>query len=386
LSLNILLLSGYDAASHKQWRNRLVDNLSTFRWTELILPARHFAWRTRGSSLSLAFSYGEQLQARYDLILATSMVDLASLRGFVPNLASIPTIVYFHENQFVYPVSHAQPNILNAQLTSIYSALCADRLVFNSNYNLNTFITGAAHLLKRLPDAIPPGLIELLQQKSQVLAVPLEDPVEEFSNSDRADFSCRGQESGSQSVDKSKRTTERRVVDIVWNHRWEYDKRPEVFFAAMLQLRAHGVAFRIHVLGQSFRQVPACFKQAKRDFAKELGAWGYQPRVQYLAILQSADIVVSTALHDFQGLSMLEAIQQGCVPIAPDRVAYPEYIPRQNLYSVDPDETVEATHLFQKLIDIIDNNATERPDIARFSIACLSPQYESLIQEVAVIR
>ena len=54
---------------------------------------------------------------------------------------------------------------------------------------------------------------------------------------------------------------------IVWNHRWEYDKQPEVFFDALLRLKNAGYSFKLHVLGQSFRKVPACFAQAKLDFS-----------------------------------------------------------------------------------------------------------------------
>ena len=42
----------------------------------------------------------------YDLALATSMVDLASLRGLIPKLAAVPSLLYFHENQFAYPAGH----------------------------------------------------------------------------------------------------------------------------------------------------------------------------------------------------------------------------------------------------------------------------------------
>ena len=105
------------------------------------------------------------------------MVDLASLRGFVPSLANFPTLVYCHENQFAYPDNPDQPgrnqfNNLDAVMVSLYTALCADRLVFNSAYNRQTFLTGVSRLLRTLPDYVPPGIDERLAGSS-VMPVPV---------------------------------------------------------------------------------------------------------------------------------------------------------------------------------------------------------------------
>ena len=72
----ILLLSGYDAASHRYWRNLLGEKLPQFEWTQLALPNRHFSWRVRGSSLNFAFQYQREISKDYDLVVATSMVFL----------------------------------------------------------------------------------------------------------------------------------------------------------------------------------------------------------------------------------------------------------------------------------------------------------------------
>jgi hypothetical protein len=48
-------------------------------------------------------------------------------------------------------------------------------------------------------------------------------------------------------------------LNILWNHRWEYDKAPERFFGALRQLQQHEVDFRLQVLGQRFRNSPPVF-------------------------------------------------------------------------------------------------------------------------------
>ena len=101
MNYRILLLSAYDAMSHKMWRGRLLEMFPEHTWTQLVLPPRHFNWRIRGNSLQWALNEKDLLNQDYDLLIATSMVDLASLRGFIPSIAQLPTLLYFHENQFV---------------------------------------------------------------------------------------------------------------------------------------------------------------------------------------------------------------------------------------------------------------------------------------------
>ena len=64
----ILLLSAYEAHSHRQWRSTLCDMFPEHYWTCLSLPPRHFAWRVRGNSLSWAFNHRQTLTDNYDLL------------------------------------------------------------------------------------------------------------------------------------------------------------------------------------------------------------------------------------------------------------------------------------------------------------------------------
>ena len=167
--MKILLLSAYDAASHQRWRRGLESAFPDYQWEVLVLPARYFSWRIRGNGLSWAYGQREILEQPYQLIVATSMVDLATLKGLVPLLAATPSIVYFHVNQFAYPANERQRNSLEPAMVNLYSALAADRIVFNSEYNRSSFMSGVSQLLKKLPDFVPPGIVEQLQQRSELL-------------------------------------------------------------------------------------------------------------------------------------------------------------------------------------------------------------------------
>lgn len=309
--MRILLLSAYDAASHQRWRQGLVQALPAWDWTVLTLPPRHFAWRIRGNPLSWMFEQHHILSQPYDLVVATSMVDLVTLRGLLPSLAALPSIMYFHENQFAYPVRQTdQRERVHFWLHNVYNALCADRVVFNSEFNQNTFLTGVQTLLQRLPDHAPLDAVSVLQQKSEVIPVPVED----FFFAPRT-CSPTG------------------PLAILWNHRWEYDKAPERLFLALRHLQDQNIEFHLHLVGQQFRQQPPCFAEARKSLAPHIQTWGYVPsREEYVALLRRCDVVVSTALHEFQGLALLEAVASGCIPLAPDRLAYCEWIPALHRY------------------------------------------------------
>jgi glycosyltransferase involved in cell wall biosynthesis len=115
---------------------------------------------------------------------------------------------------------------------------------------------------------------------------------------------------------------------IVWNSRWEYDKQPERFFAALEHLDREGIAFRLIIAGEHIDPNNPEFVAARQRWADHIDHWGYAPtREAYLALLQQADIVVSTAAQEFFGIGVIEAMACGCVPILPARLTYPELLP-----------------------------------------------------------
>lgn len=242
MSKRFLLLSAYDAQSHSQWRITLKQLFADYYWTQLSLPPRHFNWRVRGNSLSWGFGHRACLAQNYDLLIATSMVDLSSLRGFIPSLAQIPSIVYFHENQFAYRQNNRlqqdQPSSpVDAQLTSIYSALCANSIVSNSQYNKESFLTGAQHLLSKLPDFVPDGLMEQLK-RAIVIPVPL------------ASNLLEPHEKETHSLGRSE------ILNVAWNHRREYDKGPELLLQLVEAVCQRKLPIKFSVFGQQFRNQP----------------------------------------------------------------------------------------------------------------------------------
>lgn len=333
--MKILLLSAYDADSHKRWRQELMAHCSSECWTSLSLPPRYFSWRIRGNALTWALGQKRLLEQPYDRVLATSMVDLATLRGLIPALGRVPTCVYFHENQFAYPTTNAQHRSVEPQMVNLYTALSADSVRFNSDYNRTTFLQGVGELLRKLPDAVPNGVVEELEQKSGVLPVPLS-------------AECFQKPSGVETPLATEKLT------LIWNHRWEYDKGPDRLLALVRELIDRKIEFTLHVVGQQFRQQPAEFDALHELLASHhsLGAWGYQASVSdYRCLLIQSDLALSTAVHDFQGLALQEAVAAGCLPVAPRRMAYPQWFGDELCYAAHESITTEVS----AAADVIEN-------------------------------
>ena len=374
--MQILLLSAYDANSHQYWRKGLRQYCQS-TWsnqsniTELVLPARFFNWRIRGNGLYWSIAKRSILEARYDVVLATSMVDLATLRGLVPHLCHIPNILYFHENQFAYPQSsnankaqmQGRADAVAAMMVQLYSALAADRIVFNSEYNRTTFLTGVDDLLQQLPDCVPPGVVATLGEKAQVLPVPLNRAIETKCLTKGAS---------------------RKPFTVVWNHRWEFDKGPDGLLHC-LQALPENLPFTFHIIGQSFRRVPDAFAAIKRllEARNWLGHWGYIEDVDtYLAVLKQSQCVLSTARHDFQGLSVLQAVQAGCVPVVPDRLAYRELFAKTFRYD-ESSEAMEEGQFAASVLVRLCEEAPYPPDIQHLEWATLGVEYQRLLEQLA---
>lgn len=371
----VLLLSAYDGPSHRYWREILVQHMADFDWTVLTLPPRHFSWRIRGNALSFAYSQQEILQQRYDLVVVTSMVDIATLRGVVPSLAATKTLWYCHENQFAYPQTEHAHTSIEPQMVLLYGALACEQLAFNSAYNRDTFLHGINALLRKMPDAVPPGIADQLRAKSRVLPVPLRD--------------CAFQQ-------RQPRKIAAESVWIVWNHRWEHDKGPERLLALVRRLAESAPHLPLHwsIVGPQFRKRPPEFADVENCIRQQphwrLLHTGFCEEEEYRTLLQSADIVLSTSLHDFQGLAVLEAAAAGCTPCVPDRLAYREFIDARFRYDSSDELAFEAQAAADRIIQwagvLMSGQSLPRCDLDGLRWSRLAAAYRQLFPFAGIAR
>jgi glycosyltransferase involved in cell wall biosynthesis len=80
----------------------------------------------------------------------------------------------------------------------------------------------------------------------------------------------------------------------------------------------------------------------------KISHFGYvENRDDYYKMLVQGDIVVSTARHEFFGISIVEAVRAGCFPVVPKRLVYPELFGPKFIY--------EEGGLFDHLFSILQN-------------------------------
>jgi len=244
------------------------------------------------------------------------------------------------------------------------TALASDSVAFNSRYNLESFLQGIDDLLKKSYDLKLDDPGNAIRARSRVIPPGI-------------DFSAIDAAGDSRSED---------APVILWNHRWEHDKNPDLFFTTLFDLERRGVDFRLVVLGESFRAYPAVFDEARERLRlrERILHFGYvKSRREYASWLKRCDIAVSTAGHEFFGISVIEAVRAGCRPLLPRRLSYPELFPEEFLY----DDEDFACRLMQEL----SGHRRLPPVLAeeltgRFSWDTLAPVYEAWDQGCITAR
>ena len=305
----IAYVEPFEGGSHQAFGRSLRGGLPEHEWTEFSMPARHWKWRMRGAGVHLADD--PRWDEGVDLLFASSYLALADLLALRPELHAKPRVLYFHENQLAFPMrpEFSGERDLHYGVTQMMSCLAATQCWFNSRYNLDSFIDAARRLLQSMPDAKCPQWVERIEARSRVMPLPLELPA----------LPPRGQRAQGRPL-------------VVWNHRWEYDKAPQRLFEGVDAALDKGLELRLAVVGERFKQVPACFAKAKSRFDAnplvDLEACGFlESRADYWELLNRADLVVSTAKHEFFGISMMEAAHAGADVLVPDDLAYVELFP-----------------------------------------------------------
>jgi glycosyltransferase involved in cell wall biosynthesis len=301
------------------------------------------------------------------VILASDMLNLPVFLGLTrATWSDVPVALYCHENQLTYPLQPGEKRDLTYGVINWLSMLAADTVLFNSAYHLGAWFEELPRLLKHFPEYTHLHRVPEVRAKSSVLPVGCDLA--------HLDSACPTEpQTGGAPI-------------VLWNQRWEYDKAPEVFFEALDVLASKGIAFRVVLAGGNVRQKAAEFEAARERLGPRVIHYGWADAATYARLLWQADVVVSTALHEFFGISIVEALYCGCFPVLPRRLAYPEILPYSH----------HDVCLYDSFEDLLDRLrwALIRPDearraarglekvVARFDWSMMASRYDERLSEL----
>ncbi|XP_015834050.1 tRNA-queuosine alpha-mannosyltransferase isoform X2 [Tribolium castaneum] len=353
----VLFIEPFYGGSHKALIDTFAENYGV-----ITLPAKKWHWRARCGALSLLEFIPPVTSEK--ILFCSSVLNLAELLGLRPDLQPLKKIVYFHENQLIYPVRDIKERDVQYSYNQIVTCIAADVVLFNSYFNQTSFLENINKITKLLPDRRPKDLKQKIESKCQVLYFPM-------------DFCHISQ------LDKVLQTN---VLHIVWPHRWEFDKGPEDFFSVLMKLKEEKIPFKLSILGENFTDIPPIFTTIKLVMKEEIENFGYvQSKSDYYNILASAHVVVSTAKHEFFGVALLEAVYCGCYPLAPNLLVYPEIYPPDCLYAdlEDLQNRLKAFCLDPSLV--LEARKQLTIDFDKYSSKTVVPKFKQIINNLIYV-
>lgn len=355
-----LFLQPFDGGSHRAFLEGLVRHTSC-SWTVLRLPAGEWRKRMRRGAEELAAQFAGVTGA-FDFVVATDMADLAEFLALTRRrLGGVPAMVYFHENQVTYPrLRGTKFNSWFGQV-NYRSALAADVVAFNSAFHRADLLGAFEQLAEEPNNWLTREGIAAIRAKSIVLPVGVE-----------LDWIGAGDERG----DGPRR--------LLWNHRWEFDKSPELFARAVRRLADEGLPFRLIIAGEPGDNPSPAMWRLREELGERVEHFGFAAsREAYGALLRRADIAVSTTRHEFFGIGMVEAMAAGCIPCAPCRYSYPELVPPEHHDLLWADEGGLLATLRRLLTEPLPPREPFRAAARRFAWERIGPAWQVALEALA---
>ena len=357
--MRIAVIEPYFGGSHAAWADGY-RRFSSHDVTVISHRDRFWKWRMHGAHVSLAAEFRTSVaeDGPFDAIVCSSMLNVPGFLGLARStVESARVVLYMHENQLGYPLSPRDRVDLTYPMINWTSMLAADLVVFNSQYHHDQWFEDIPKFLKQFPDYQQHELVAEVETHSTVMPVGID-----LRRLDRA----------------TPRPGE--VPRIIWNQRWEYDKGPAELAAALVALQQGGVDFEVILAGEQFPTDPEEFVALRNQLGDRIIHYGWAESAEYASLLVSADIVVSTAHHEYFGISVTEAVYAGAFPVLPDRLVYPERIPDEQharcLYSDDQDLVDKLTWAVNHEEERQQTAESLRPGMATADWQVVAPRYD----------
>jgi len=353
----VVLAEPWFGGSHRAWAEGLARH-SRHDITIVGLPDRLWRWRLRAGAAPLAAKIGEVIEqeGEPDLLVVSGLVDVAALLGHLRPSPTLPVVTYMHESQLVYPTASGSVDD-DAVLRNVESWRASDQVWFNSSYHRDAVVAALPTWARAQPEPLD---VDGLGERFRVVPVGVEPP-------------------------SGERPGPGEVPVILWPHRWEPDKRPDVFLRALDRLVDAGVDFRLVLAGEDPASSAERQQIIERHGDRVLAAGPFE-RAEYERWLFASDVVVSCAEHEFFGIAVVEALLAGCVPVLPDALSYPELIPPRfhdaALYRVG-----SFGGRLEEVVSNVDRHRSAVPGLAgamrRFTWADVVVDYDRIVDAIA---
>jgi glycosyltransferase involved in cell wall biosynthesis len=358
-----LFVEPFYGGSHKAFLDGLVAH-SRHDIEVLTLPEGEWRRRMRRGAQELAPATRD-LAGEFDFLVVSDMLDLPAFLALTrPRFERAPVLAYFHENQMTYPrLRGTKFNSWFGQINYM-TALAADTVAFNSSFHREDFLGALRALLAQPNNWLTPHGVAEVERKSFVLPVGVE-----------LDWLAALESPREQSGPRT----------LLWAHRWEFDKAPELFARALRALQAKGLPFRLIVAGEPGDNPNEAITSLPEEFGEQIAHFGYaESKEEFGRLLWQADIAVSTTRHEFFGVGMVEAMAAGCVPCAPRRYNYPALVPA-DLHDalLWEDEAGLVTRLEALLTGPLPSREPLRAAARRFAWPAIAPIWEHVLDAVA---
>ena len=352
------MFESYATGSH----GRIIDLLrrhSHHTIADVRIDREHWKWLALAGHHHLAEKLREASSlVKPDLLLLSGAMNIGSLVAMLPaSHQRVPRVAYFHESQWSYPSGSGdiRPYLIQ-HLDAL--AIC-DEVWFNSNYHLNDFLSSSAS--PSLDDRLRRLALMLIDRHASKMRVVY--PPVDLDSEDVSDF------------------PETSETALLWNARWELDKRPDRFVALIRHLALDGVRPALRILGTAGKPVFE-IRQSFAGLSQDVSAFGHlESREQYERALAGNNLFVSTADHEFFGVAAIESVMAGNLPILPYALAYPETIPSAWFYRCG-DINDLATTIVAALLAGRTTLTAHQSDVKRFAAKEIVPVWDECIDRI----
>jgi len=322
--MHILYVEAHYDGAHRDWIDSYTAR-SQHQFTLLTMPGGDWRWRLHGGAAHLAGHFLAQRSQLppVDLLLVNGMANAPLFLALTrPHLDRVPLAVYIQENQLNYPPP--PPEVYRWQdgaVIQVFSAYAADWVAFNGDYLRQDFLASLQTFVAERD--YTDDLYARIAARAGVLRRGI-DLVTRF---------------GAPPL----RAAARPPTTFLWSHRWAYEKGVEDFAAALRQLHAEDLPFYVILAGDPWNHA-----DLRASLAVELGervlSVGNLSGADYVEALRRADVMVACSLNEPLGVSMLEAMYMGCLPILPNRGSFPVILPPEHhdlLYDGSREQLIE---------------------------------------------